>query len=266
MEPSSTPIRALIVDGQDRTSPAIRSLLNRYADVDVVGECRGEREGLRAIRESSPDLVFLDVATPVHRGFEAMRSHAARVRPYPYFIFVTAREELKTAREGFKRATLSQSVDYLLKPLDESRFDEALARARTVLSHAHYATAPRPGLSQTPMQSDPLERIAVKSRGQILVLRVREIDWVKAEQDYVGLHVGSKSWLMREPISALEARLSACGFVRIHRSTLVNVDRVRELRPLAKGEFTVVLFDGTELKLSRNFRSSLSMIAGYGFP
>jgi two-component system, LytTR family, response regulator len=259
MEPSSTPIRALIFEGLDRTQPAIRSLLNRYADVDVVGEYRGERAALQAIQERSPDLVFLDLATPAQREFDAMATKAARERPYPYFIFVTA-------QDGHKRHPLSLSIDYLLKPLDESRFDEALARARTVLSHARYALPTQPDPKPNPAQLDPLERIAVKSRGQILALRVREIDWVKAEQDYVGLHVGSKSWLMRESIGALEARLAGCGFVRIHRSTLVNVDRVRELRPLGKGEFTVVLLDGTELKLSRNFRGSLSIIAGYESP
>jgi two-component system LytT family response regulator len=157
-------------------------------------------------------------------------------------------------------------VDYVAKPLDESRFDNALTRARLALSHARYRSGP--GSSVEPGRSPPdlLERIAVKSRGQILVLRIREIDWVKAELDYVELHVGSKSWLMREPIGALEVRLAPCGFVRIHRSALVNADRVRELRPLGNGEFTVVLVDGTELKLSRNFRKSLAAIAGYGFP
>jgi two-component system LytT family response regulator len=100
--------------------------------------------------------------------------------------------------------------------------------------------------------------------GRILVLRLNEVDWVEAHQDYVALHVGSKAWLVREAISALEPRLAPLGFVRIHRSTLLNIDRVRELRPLSRGEFMVVLFDGTERKLSRNYRGALDRLAGYG--
>lgn len=106
------------------------------------------------------------------------------------------------------------------------------------------------------------ERIAVKSRAGVVVLRLPEIDWVEANEDYAALHVGAKSWLIRDSMHSLASRWASAGFVRIHRSTLVNADRVRELRPLSKGEFTVVLFDGTELKMSRSYRSSLSKLAG----
>lgn len=109
-----------------------------------------------------------------------------------------------------------------------------------------------------------VDRIAVKTAGRVLVLRLHEVDWIEADRDYVALHVGPKSWLIRESISALAQRLAPCGFVRIHRSTLLNADRVRELLPLSRGEFTVILFDGTELKLSRNYRCSLETLAGYG--
>jgi len=110
----------------------------------------------------------------------------------------------------------------------------------------------------------PIDRIAVKTAGRVLILRVHEVDWIEASRDYVSLHVGEKEWLVREPISALEQRLTPAGFVRIHRSTLLNADRVRELIPLPRGEFTVVLLDGTELKLSRNYRGSLQRLAGLG--
>jgi two-component system LytT family response regulator len=256
MDTSNLPIRAVIVENQGSTQSGIRSLLNRYADIDVVGEYRGEREGLEAIRTHSPELVFLDVPRPSPMGLDSMASMGGRLRPY--FIFVTP-------PDAFRRQTPPiPAVDYLLKPLDESRFDEVLTRARAVLSHARYTALSPARQSTPPVMPHALERIAVKSRGQLLVLRVREIEWVKAGQDYVELHVGSKYWLLRETIGALEAQLAPSGFVRIHRSTLVNVDRVRELRPLGKGEFTVVLLDGTELKLSRNYRKSLQAIAGYG--
>jgi two-component system LytT family response regulator len=256
METSSLPIRAVIVENQILTNSGIRSLLNRYADIDVVGQYRGEREGMEAIRTHSPELVFLDVPRPSPMGLDPMPSVEARLRPY--FIFVTPHDAFK------RHAPTIPAVDYLLKPLDESRFDEALTRARAVLSHARY-TATSVAPHSAPPATAPIERIAVKSRGQLLVLRVREIEWVKAGQDYVELHVGSKYWLLRETISTLETQLAPSGFVRIHRSTLVNVDRVRALRPLGKGEFMLVLLDGTELKLSRNYRKSLKSIAGYGF-
>jgi two-component system LytT family response regulator len=256
------PIRAVIVENQDPTNFGIRSLLNRYADIDVVGEYRGEREGMEAIRTHSPELVFLDVPRPSPMGLDSMTS--ADLRSRPYFIFVTPQDAFR------RQAPPIPAVDYLLKPLDESRFDEVLTRARAALSHVRYtamSAARHSAESPRPAQPAPhgLERIAVKSRGQLLVLRVREIEWVKAGQDYVELHVGSKYWLLRETMGTLETQLAPSGFVRIHRSTLVNVDRVRELRPLGKGEFMVVLLDGTELKLSRNYRKALKAIAGYGF-
>lgn len=136
-------------------------------------------------------------------------------------------------------------------------------------TRASSGTAPRPatlpsvGMKAVPGVR-PIDRIAVKTEGRVLILRVHEVDWIEASRDYVALHVGAEEWLVREPISALEQRLSPSGFVRIHRSTLLNTDRVRELRPLSRGEYTVILYDGTELKLSRNYRHSLNRLAGLG--
>jgi two-component system LytT family response regulator len=244
MDTSNLPIRAVIVENQDPAN---------------LGEYRAERDGIQAIRAHSPELVFLDVPRPGPMGLDSMGSLGHR--PRPYFIFVTPPDAFR------RQAPLIPAVDYLSKPLDESRFDEVLTRARAALSHVRYTALQAAGHSAAPPPPTPhvLDRIAVKSRGQLLVLRVREIEWVKAGQDYVELHVGSKYWLLRETIGALETQLAPSGFVRIHRSTLVNVDRVRELRPLSKGEFMVVLLDGTELKLSRNYRKALKAIAGYGF-
>jgi two-component system LytT family response regulator len=259
MDTSNPPIRAVIVENQDPPNLGIRSLLNRYADIDVVGEYRAERDGLEAIRTHSPELVFLDVPRTGPLGLDPLGSVGLRLRPY--FIFVTPQDVVR------RQALPITAVDYLSKPFDESRFDEVLTRARAALSHVRYTAMPAARHSAAPPPPTPqvLDRIAVKSRGQLLVLRVREIEWVKAGQDYVELHVGSKYWLLRETIGTLETQLAPSGFVRIHRSTLVNIDRVRELRPLSKGEFMVVLLDGTELKLSRNYRKALKAIAGYGF-
>jgi two-component system LytT family response regulator len=142
-------------------------------------------------------------------------------------------------------------------------------RAVIVSDEQEMHAAPRPvTLQSIGVKALPavraIDRIAVKTGGRVLILRVHEVDWIEANRDYVALHVGAKEWLVREPISALEHRLAPSGFVRIHRSTLLNADRVRELVPLSRGEFTVILFDGTELKLSRNYRGSLERLAGLG--
>ena len=245
-------IRALIVDDEEAARRGIRSQLLRHDDVHVVSECRDGDEAIQTIRATLPDIVFLDVHMSGKSGFQVLEEIELPVRPY--IIFVTAYDH--HALKAFD----VHALDYLLKPFSESRFDEALDRARGALSHSQ-----RPAVSGTAHGSGAIDRIAVKTGdGRIMVIRLNEVDWVEAHQDYVALHVGSKAWLVREAIGALEPRLAPLGFVRIHRSTLLNVDRVRELRPLSRGEFMVVLFDGTERKLSRNYRGALDRLAGYG--
>ncbi len=177
MDTSNPPIRAVIVENQDPPNLGIRSLLNRYADIDVVGEYRAERDGLEAIRTHSPELVFLDVPRTGPLGLDPLGSVGLRLRPY--FIFVTPQDVVR------RQALPITAVDYLSKPFDESRFDEVLTRARAALSHVRYIAMPAARHSAAPPPPTPqvLDRIAVKSRGQLLVLRVREIEWVKAGQD-----------------------------------------------------------------------------------
>lgn len=251
------------MDDEAAARRGIRSQLLRHDDVHVVSECRDGDEAIQTIRATLPDIVFLDVQMSGKSGFEVLEEIELPIRPY--IIFVTAYNH--HALKAFD----VRALDYLLKPFSEERFDEALDRARDALSQAqNRLPGNRPGILE-PAQGPPvsgagaIDRIAVKTGdGRILVLRLNEVDWVEAQQDYAALHVGSKAWLVREPISALELRLAPLGFVRIHRSTLLNVDRVRELRPLSRGEFMVVLFDGTERKLSRNYRGALDRLAGYG--
>jgi two-component system, LytTR family, response regulator len=180
-------------------------------------------------------------------------------------IFVTAFDRFAV------RAFEIHALDYLLKPVNEARFDESLARARAAVAGARddsmirrflqVATELRASTGEDLLPATA-DRIPVKAQGRVMILRVAEIDWIDADGDYVTVHVGPKSWLLRETIAAAEARLALSGFVRIHRSTLVNIRRVRELLPLSKGEFTVVLTDGTELKLSRNYRFALERLLG----
>jgi two-component system LytT family response regulator len=248
-------IRTVIVDDEELARRGIRSLLARSSDVQVVAECSNAREASQVIKTQAPDLVFLDVQMPGRSGFEVIESADPDRRPY--FILITAFDDFAV------RAFDVHALDYLLKPISEQRFELAMQRARTALSRSR-DTLER---GQTPFAADPGDagegdRIAVKADGKVIVIRISEIDWVKAEQDYVSLHVGTKAWLLRETIGAMEVRFAGAGFVRIHRSTLVNIDRVKELRPLDKGEFQIVLRDGVELKLSRSYRMALPRLTG----
>jgi two-component system LytT family response regulator len=256
-------IRALIVDDEALARRGIRTLLKHAGDVEVVSECSNGREAIEAIGATDPDLVFLDIHMPGKSGFDVI--DAIDCSQCPYIVFVTAFD--KFAVQAFD----VHALDYLLKPITEARFYDSLARARAALAGTRDDSLMRrfmemaAELRQSRDHSLPVltaDRIPVKVQGRIIVVRVADIDWVEADQDYVSLHVGEKRWLMRETITSVEARLECSGFARIHRSALVNINRVRELRPLSKGEFTVVLVDGTELKLSRNYRSAVDSLIG----
>jgi two-component system LytT family response regulator len=182
----------------------------------------------------------------------------------PHIVFVTAFDQYAV------RAFEVHALDYLLKPIDDERLADALRHARAALSDVRdgayarqvvtaFAALTKSGLIAPPAGSD---RIAIPVDGRLTLVRVTDIDWLGALGNYVSVHVGTKSWLLRETISAMEQRLAPHGFVRIHRSTLVNIQRVIELRSLRDGEFTVVLGDGTALKLSRSYRDALDQLVG----
>jgi len=255
-------MRAIIVDDEELARRGIRALLERAGDVEVVSECGSGDEAIRAISAAEPELVYLDIQMQGKTGFDVIA--ALPETKCPHVIFVTAFDRFAV------RAFEIHALDYLLKPVNEERFNVSLARARTAVAGARdgsmirrfwqIATELRASSGQDlPSMTD---RIPVKTRGRVMIINVAEIDWIAADGDYVSVHVGAKSWLLRETIAAAEARLALSGFVRIHRSTLVNIYRVRELLPLSKGEFTVVLIDGTELKLSRNYRFALERLLG----
>jgi two-component system LytT family response regulator len=258
-------IRTLIVDDENLARRGIRSLLRRVDDVEIVAECQSGREAIEFIARSGPDLVFLDIQMPGKTGFEVISEIG--LSTCPYVIFVTAFDKFAL------RAFDVHAVDYLLKPISEDRFYKALSRARAALLSMRDATLIRQVAQAA--ASSPLgkvgnltlasvDRLPVKANGKITPMRVADIDWIEADDDYVLLHAGDKSWILRESISNLEPRLALCGFVRIHRSVLVNVDRVHELRPRLKGEFSVILVDGTELKLTRTYRPAIERLVGPG--
>ena len=255
----------MIVDDEDLARRGIRSLLVPASDVEIIAECSNAREAIEVIRTGAPDLIFLDVQMPGQSGFDVVDAFDPCV--CPHVVFITAFDEFAI------RAFEVNALDYLVKPVTDQRFALALQRARNAVARARDESLGRrlgqlaAELGHSPQSAAPyvIDRIPVKSGGRVVVIRIAEVDWVKAEHDYVSLHVGSKFWRVRETISSIEARFANAGFVRIHRSTLVNVDRIRELRPLDKGEFQVILRDGVELKLSRNYRTALPRLAGATF-
>lgn len=256
-------IRTIIADDEELARRGLRALSQRCEDLELICECRNGREAVDAIHQHRPDLVFLDVQMPGKTGFDVINAIADGQRPH--VVFVTAYDKFAL------RAFEVHALDYLLKPVNEERFDAAVARVREAMSHAtdnaiaqrvrevaaDLKVVPSPSIAST------LDRLPIKANdGRIIVIRLADIDWIEADRDYVSVHVGSKTWLMRETIAAVELRLALSGFVRIHRSALVNAERVKELRPRDKGEYTVVLNNGTELKLTRNYRASIERLVG----
>jgi two-component system LytT family response regulator len=255
-------IRMVIADDEELARRGLKVLSQRCEDLELICECRNGREAVDAIHRHRPDLVFLDVQMPGKTGFDVISAIADAQRPH--VVFVTAYD--KFALQAFE----VHALDYLLKPVNEERFDAALARVREAMSHAtDSAIAQRVRqvaadlqVATSPSKGAAADRIPIKINGRIMAIRVADVDWIEADGDYVSVHVGGKIWLVRETIAAMELRLALSGFVRIHRSTLVNAEQVKELQPQDKGEYTVVLNDGTELKLTRHYRTSVERLVG----
>jgi two-component system, LytTR family, response regulator len=245
-------IRTLIIDDELLARKLIRRLLATEEGIEIVGECADGRAAVSSIAKVLPDLIFLDVQMPEWGGFEVLeRIDSAQM---PVIIFVTAYD--KFALKAFE----ANALDYLLKPLDDERFHQALNRVRTYLN-GKGTEAVRERLigliHQLSPQSKPISRLAVKAGGRVVFLRVGEIDWIDTVGNYLGLHVGKESYLLRGRLNELEKKLSPDQFFRIHRSTIINLDRVKEFQPLFKGEGIVVLKDGTRLAASRSCAQKL---------
>jgi len=256
-------MRVVIVDDEELARRGVRARLEQIGDVNIVAECKNGREAIDAIRRMTPDLVFLDVQMPGKSGFDVIE--AIGWDKFPQVIFVTAHDRFAI------RAFEVNALDYLLKPIDEERFDLALRRAResffrkqeSDLGRRLGAVLKEVSADKSNVAQAFTDRIVIRSGGRVVFVKVSEIDWVEAAGDYVTLHSGKKSWLQRETISDMEKKLEPSGFRRIHRSTVVNLERISEMRALDNGEYRVLLRDGTELKLSRNFRRALqSLIEG----
>jgi len=251
-------IRTLIVDDEPLARQRLRKLLEADPDIAIVGECGDGQQALADLRDLRPDLVFLDVQMPVLDGFGVLDELAGT--PLPVVIFVTAHD--RYALKAFD----VHALDYLLKPFDKDRFSTALERAKAQLRQGSAAALEQrlQELLQTVEgRRHGAERLMVKSGGRIYFVRIADIDWIEAAGNYVRLHVGKEDHLLRESLTALENRLDAGLFVRVHRSTIVNLDRIREIQPAFHGDYVIILRDGKELALSRSCRDKLEDSLGH---
>ena len=232
-------IRALIVDDEALARERVRTLLATAPGVTVVAECSGGREAVEQILAERPDLVFLDVQMPDLDGFDVLEAVASEW--LPQVIFVTAYDEYAI------KAFDVHAIDYLLKPIEPERFRKALARVtkRDLLAM---------------LDERPIDRLVIRTRSKVSFLKPSEIDWIEADGKHAVLHAGRETHVVRHTLTRLEQRLAPHGFVRVHRSAIVNVDRIKELEPWFHGEYVVILKDGTKLTSSAAHSQALHRI------
>ena len=248
-----TKIRTLVVDDEPIARARVVSLLKEEADIEVIGECANGQQAMSAIESTSPDLLFLDIQMPEVNGLDLART--IQSTGTPAVVFVTAYDEYAL------RAFEVHALDFLLKPFSAERFRSALGHAREQVSQR------RKG-AMVPKAADPERRAArpnrlmIKSGGRIHFVRMADIDWCEAQGNYVRVHVGPQEHLVRDTMSHLESELDPQQFVRIHRSTIVNVDRIQEMQSSFNGEYVVLLRTGTRLTLSRGYREILQARLG----
>lgn len=243
------PLRILIVDDEPLARERIRSLLQEEPDLEILGECANGPEALAAIQELHPDLLFLDVQMPGLDGFEVLR--ALPPERMPLVIFVTAYDQ--HALKAFE----VHALDYLLKPFKQARFKQTLQRARQTLANQQAGAASQNLLAllgQAKPHREYLTRIPVRTGDRLLFIKAEQVDYLEAAGNYIVLHAGKENHVIRETLTALEEKLDPKQFLRISRSTLVNLDQIKELQPLFKGEHAVVLLNGKQLTMTRGLR------------
>ncbi|MGH9369475.1 MAG: LytR/AlgR family response regulator transcription factor [Thermoanaerobaculia bacterium] len=258
-------LRAVVVDDEPLGRRGVASRLEKSGQVEVVAQCGNGRQAIEAVKRHRPELLFLDVQMPGLDGFDVVAALLEEERPH--IVFVTAYDRHAV------RAFEIQALDYLVKPIDDDRFEEALRRAihaiereresdlgRRVAAVVGDLKGGRAGRAPQGLANC----YAVRTKGKVTFVRHADIDWVEAEGDYVRLHAGARSHLLRETLSSVERGLPLRRFLRIHRSTIVNLDRVRELRSLENGDYAVLLHDSTELRLSRTYRDAVARLTRRG--
>jgi two-component system, LytTR family, response regulator len=237
-------IRTVIVDDEPLARERLRALLEREAEIEIVGECADGRTAVEIISKEAPDLVFLDIQMPELDGFGVLAE--LQGKRMPAVVFVTAYDRF--ALKAFE----VHALDYLLKPFDRERFEKAQDLGTKISSL----------LADLKPEAKVGDRLAVKTSGRVVFVKLEEIDWIEAADNYVNIHVGQTSHLLRETMASLEQRLPTKNFIRISRSAIVNMDRVKELQPLFHGEYAVILRNGARLTLTRGYRESLARLTG----
>lgn len=239
-------LRALVVDDEPLARRSIRRLLERRSDVDIVGECADGASAVMTIREQKPDVVFLDVQMPEMTGFDVIREIGPDAMPVT--IFVTAYDQYAL------RAFDENATDYLLKPFRKVRFDRALQRAKERIAGTPNVSDLRALVARMDRDLAPpeyVDRLTVAENGRIFLIDVDEIDWIAASGNYALLHTLRRTYEIRQTLTELEAKLNPREFLRIHRSTIVNIRRIKEIQPWFRGHHVVILKNGQELRMSR---------------
>jgi len=245
-------IATIVADDEPLARKKLSMLLENDAEIEIVQQCANVRQTVGAVNAMRPALLFLDVQMPDGDGFEALSQF--RPEAMPYVIFTTAYDQYAL------RAFDANALDYLLKPFDQARFAKALQRAKTQLAMAQEASSASSlvnSLKTLAQERVERDRFVIKTEGRLLFLKLTEIDWLEAASNYVRLHVGQASYLTRSTMSEVEQKLAGSRFIRIHRSIIVNTDRIKEVRPCNSGEFIVTLSDKKDLPASRGYRENL---------
>lgn len=248
-------IRTVIVDDEPIARRGIRAQLKQEKDIEIISECGNGNEAVEVIEAQSPDLVFLDVQMPELDGFGVLE--AIGIERMPAVIFVTAYDRHAV------RAFEVQALDYLLKPFDDERFATAVQRARQQIKRNgidNLSRRLRGLLDDINASRKYVERLVIKSAGRIFFLSVHEIDWIEAADNYVRLHAGRDAHLLRETMNSLEQRLDPSQFLRVHRSRIVNTQKIKELQSLFRGQYDIILRDGTRLESGRGYQKRIQKL------
>jgi two-component system LytT family response regulator len=248
-------IRAIVADEEQSARAVLRVMLESESGVQVLAECSNETETIRAVQAHKPDLLVLDTRVLGMSGLPVLDPVPPAERPLVVFT---------SSHNGYAAyAFEAQALDYLLKPLDQTRLHAAIEKTRAEILKAHDRHLTRrllDFLAEAKSESPMDRRLVVKSEGRVIFLKMDEIDWIEAAANYVRVQAGSQSYLMREGISHIAARLDSNQFLRIHRSIIVNVHRIKELQPCNRGEYMVILTNGKELSCSRGYRERLQQL------
>lgn len=248
---TNNPIKVLVIDDESLARDLIIELLKDYDDFQVMGECSNGLEAIKSIRKLQPELIFLDVQMPVLNGLEVLE--AIKDEFLPEIIFVTAFDQYAIRAFDF------HAIDYLLKPFSHSRFRKAVLHAKTRILNQQNSLVNKQQVSsllENHKNKPPhLQRIFVKDNGKIILLEPEKVDWIEADDKYLHLHTKQKTYLIRQTLNSIEAELDSNIFLRIHRSTIINLTRVKEIHPLFNNEYVLILEDKTKLTLSRNYKN-----------